>query len=162
MTLIRAYVWNHKIVLPNVVQTVDGFFSDDTPIEVFEIAKKADWGNALRKKVRSGNAVVPTPDGSEEPGSAILERLNIVKWSTFEHQALMYTLHFGARYVSIYKTGKGPDGMWLGSATEQRMFDPRVPPYMVINEFMQDIIRNDQIRRPGTGLAVIQKSEKSD
>lgn len=157
MSLIRAYVWNHKIVLPRVVQTIDGFFADEGPIEVFEIASKDDWIQALQKKAEKHNPIVETPDGSEEPSSAILEHLNIVKWSTFEHQALMYTVHFGAQYASIYRTGKGPDGMWLNSATEQRKFDPRVPPHMVIENLADEIITIDQKRMPGTGLAIIKK-----
>ena len=157
MTLLRVYIWNHKVVMPNVVQTADGFFVDEGPVEVFELAKTNTWANFLTKRLRSGNKMVATPDGSEEPGSAILERLNIVKWSTFEVQALMYTVHLGARYVSIYRTGKGPDGMWLGSATEQRQFDPRVPLQTLADELVKEIITVNNRRPPGTGLAVIQK-----
>ena len=159
MTLIRAYVWNHKIILPNVVQTPGGLFTDEGPIEVFEIANREVWLNAIMKKLRHGNDNIEASNESEEPGSAILERLNIVKWSTFEHQAMMYTVHLGARYASIYNTGKGPDGMWLGSATEQRKFDRRVPMQVLVEELVKQVWAHDQRRAPGTGLAVIQKSE---
>ncbi|HEY9683210.1 MAG TPA: hypothetical protein V6C86_16650 [Oculatellaceae cyanobacterium] len=158
MTLLRAYLWNHKVILPNVVQTKDGFFADDGPIEVFDIANNLDWFQAATKKLQNGNDIVDTPDGSEEPGSAILERLDIVKWSTFELQAVMFTVHIGSRYVSLYKTGRGPDGMWAGRATEQRKFDPRVPRGILLDALAQDIIKQDSMRMPGTGLAVIQKN----
>ena len=162
MTLVRAYIWNHKVVLPNVVQTMDGFFSDEGPIEVFPISPTSGWKKALLKKLNRGNDIVPTPDGSEDPSSAILEKLNIVKWSTFEHQALMYTLHLGAKYKSIYRTGKGPDGMWLSSATEQRCFDPRIANYDLLEHFVQYIVKIDQIRSPGTGLSVIAKPAEGE
>jgi hypothetical protein len=67
----------------------------------------------------------------------------------------MYTLHLGAKYTSIYRTGKGPDGMWLSSATEQRCFDPRIANYDLLEHFVQYIVKIDQIRMPGTGLSVI-------
>jgi hypothetical protein len=157
MTLQRVYLWNHKVILPNVVQTKDGFFTDEGPVQVFAIASKTDWFQALAKRLLNGNDIVDTPDGSNEPGSAILESLDIVKWSTFEVQAVMFTVHLGARYISLYKTGRGPDGMWAGSATEQRKFDPRVPRAILMDEFAQEIIKQDAARTPGTGLAVIQK-----
>ena len=162
MTMIRAYLFNHKVIVPNVVQTVDGFFTDEGPIEVFEIARETEWCQSLSRRLHHGNDLVNTPDGSEEPGSAILERLDIVKWSTFELQAIMFTLHMGARYVSLYKTGRGVDGMWSGSATEKRQFDPRVPQHLALAALTEEIIKQDRVRAPGTGLAVVQKDKSEN
>jgi hypothetical protein len=155
MILIRIYLWNQKIVIPNVVQTEHGFFLDDSPIDVFDISSRDDWTKSLVEKIKKGNAIVPTPDGSEEPGSAILEKLDIVKWSTFERYSVMYTLHLGARYISIYQTGKGEDGMWQSKSSEPRKFDARTPLYQVIDTLVSEIWRNSRIRPPGTGLSVI-------
>lgn len=157
MTLIRAYVWNQKLIIPRVVQTADGFFADVGPVEVLPVGDFDLWKNAIYAAVQSGNQTVPTPDGSEQPGSAILEHLKIMKWSTFERQAIMYTLHFGGRYISIYRTGKGADGMWINSQTDQRRFDPRAPIDLVLEMLLSDMCKQPECKPPPTGLMVLPK-----
>jgi hypothetical protein len=162
MTLIRVYICNQKLIIPRVVQTEDGFFADVGPVEVLSTAKFDDWKSALISAVVRGNETVPTPDGSEQPGSAILEHLHIMKWSTFERQAIMYTLHFGGRYISLYRTGKGVDGMWINSQTEQRRFDPRAPLNTVLDLLLSDMAKQPECRPPTTGLMVLPKPPKED
>jgi hypothetical protein len=157
MTLIRVYIWNQKLIIPRVVQTEDGFFADVGPVEVFTTAKFDDWKAAILAVVIRGNETVPTPDGSDQPGSAILEHFHIAKWSTFERQAIMYTLHFGGRYISLYRTGKGVDGMWINSQTNQRRFDPRAPLNTVIDLLLSDMSKQPEFKPPTTGLMVLPK-----
>ena len=157
MTLIRVYIWNQKLIIPRVVQTEDGFFADVGPVEVLTSEEFDDWKEAIYKAIHRGNETVPTPDGSDQPGSAILEHFHIMKWSTFERQAIMYTLHFGGRYISIYRTGKGADGMWINSQTDQRRFDPRAPLTIVLDLLLSDMCRQPECKPPPTGLMVLPK-----
>jgi hypothetical protein len=157
MTLTRLYVWNQKVILPDVVQTEDGFFADEAPIQIFEVKDIPSWKNSLETKLLAGNKIVPTPDCSEAPGSAILEALNIHKWSTFEQQAVMYTIHGGSRYITLYRTGKGSNGMWTNEGTEQRRFDPRAPIQYIVDGLVSDVMRQKESRPPATGLMVLPK-----
>jgi hypothetical protein len=146
MTLIRLYVHHEKIVLPTVAQTEAGFYVDVEPIQVFSVKEHAAWKNAVYKALAKGNSFIPTPDGSDDPGSAILEKLNISKWSTFETSSIMYTVHKGGGDILIYRTGKTSDGMWT-TETNQRHFASRAPLGAIVDALCEDILQ-----QPKTGL----------
>lgn len=152
MSLIRLYIFHEKIVLPVVAETEAGFYVDVEPIQVFSISDKNAWKNAVYSTLSKGNPVIPTPDGSEEPGSAILEKLNIQKWSTFETSATMYTVHLGGGYIRIYKTGRGADGMWSNSENSQRQFAGRAPLSSIVDSLADDILKQPEANRPKTSL----------
>jgi len=157
MSLTHLYLWNQKVLLPDVVQTEDGFFTDEAPMEIFDVKDLAGWKNSLETKLYAGNKIVRTPDSSEPPGSAILEAFNIHKWSTFEQQAVMYTVHCGSRYINLYRAGKRSDGMWTNEGTEQRRFDIRAPFQYVVDAVVSDVMRQKEARPPMTGLMVLPK-----
>ncbi len=157
MTLIRVYLWNQKLIIPRVVQTADGFFADMGPVEVLTQTQVGEWKQAIYDALKRGNDIVATPDSAQQPGSAILEHLQIMKWSTFERQATMYTLHLGGRYISIYRTGKGLDGMWNNNQTDQRRFDPRAPLTVVLDVLLSDMAKQTDYKPPQTGLMVLPK-----
>ena len=161
MTLIRAYIFNQKLILPTVAQTEDGFFVDIAPIQVFGMKELELWQPAISKALVSGNDVIPTPDAEGEPGSAILDALDIKKWSTFETQAIMYTLHDGGGYVMLHRTGKGANGMWDNSTMEQRKFDSRTPRHLVVEALIADIKKQPEFKPPSRGLMVLPKDESA-
>lgn len=154
MTLIRAYVFNQQLIIPTVAQTEDGFFVDMAPVQVFSMKELDQWEPAILKALTVGNDEIPTPNAEGEPGSAILDILNIKKWSTFETQAIMYTLHDGGRYVMLHRTGKGADGMWDNANMEQRKFDSRTPRYLVVDALIADIKKQPEFKPPSRGLMV--------
>ena len=162
MTLIRVYVFNQQLVLPTVAQTEDGFFVDTAPVKVLTMKKVEQWPGAIYKALAKGNEVIPTPDATDEPGSSILDVLNIRKWSTFETQAIMYVLHDGGRYVMMHRTGKGANGMWDNSTMEQRQFDSRTPRQMVVEALIADIKKQPEFKPPSRGLMVLPKEDKGE
>ncbi len=152
MSLIRFYVRHEKLILPTVAETEAGFYVDVEPIDVFDIHEVESWRHEIYLRLVNGNPLVPTPERSDDPGSAILERLNITKWSTFETSAIMYTIHIGGRYISIYRTGKGPDGMWTQDNTDLRQFASRAPLGWIANAVAADVIKQPEANRPRTSL----------
>lgn len=161
MSLIRFYVRHQKVILPTVAETEAGFYVDMEPIQVYEITDIERWKTAIYKKLIAENPLVPTPDRTDEPGSAILENLHITKWSTFETSAIMYTVHLGGRYISIYRTGKAPDGMWTQDNTEHRQFASRAPLDTIANALADDIIKQPEANRPKTSLMLAPPSKES-
>lgn len=159
MTLIRVYVFNQQLIIPTVAQTEDGFFVDTAPVQVLNMKQLDQWQGAITKALAKGNEIIPTPDADGEPGSAILDSLNIRKWSTFETHAIMYTLHDGGRYIMLHRTGKGAQGMWDNSTMEQRKFDSRTPRPMVVEALLADIKKQPEFKPPSTGLMVLPKDE---
>jgi len=144
-------VQHEKIVLPTVAQTEAGFFVDVEPIQVFRVEEHNAWKNAIYKALVKGNSIIPTPDGSDEPGSAILEKLNISKWSTFETSSIMYTVHRGGGDILIYRTGKSADGMW-STETNQRHFASRAPLTAIVDALCEDVLKQPEANRPKTSL----------
>ncbi len=152
MSLIRLYIRHEKLILPTVAETEAGFYVDMEPIDVFEIHELEKWRQEIYLRLVNGNPLVPTPERSEDPGSAILERLNITKWSTFETSAIMYTIHSGGRYISIYRTGKGADGMWTQDNTDLRQFASQTPLSWIAKAVAEDVIKQPEANRPKTSL----------
>ncbi|MBS1957677.1 MAG: hypothetical protein JST89_26050 [Cyanobacteria bacterium SZAS-4] len=152
MSLIRLYVRHERLILPTVAETEAGFYVDMEPINVFEIHELEKWRQELYLRLANGNPLVPTPERSEDPGSAILERLNITKWSTFETSAIMYTIHSGGRYISVYRTGKGADGMWTQENTDLRQFASRTPLSWIARAVAEDVVKQPEANRPKTSL----------
>ncbi|HEY9679764.1 MAG TPA: hypothetical protein V6C76_17305 [Drouetiella sp.] len=145
-----------------MAETEAGFYVDAGPVDVFEIDDIANWRKELYLRIMRGNPLVPTPERSDEPGSAILERLNITKWSTFETTAVMYTIHRGGRYISVYRTGKGPDGMWTQENTSLRQFANQIPIEMLTRTIADDVVKQPEANRPKTSLMLAPPAPPSD
>jgi len=56
-----------------------------------------------------------------------VEALHLNSWAAFEKQSVLFTIHKGARYIKIYATGFGEDGMWSNAAMTERQFHSRAP-----------------------------------
>ncbi len=146
MSLIRIYVHRptQKVLIPSVCETEAGFFIEEKPVKVFAVKDIDKWSACALKCLQEGNRAVPTPDQSDEPGSAVLEQLKIDKWSTFERDSVMFTIHTGYRYFNLYTTGKGDDGMWLQSETKQRTFHSKTPLDWLIKALVEEVIRSPE------------------
>ncbi len=146
MSLIRIYVHRptQKVLIPSVCETEAGFFIEEKPVKVFAVKDIDNWSAYALKCLYEGNRAVPTPDQSDEPGSAVLEQLKIDKWSTFERDSVMFTIHTGYRYSNLYTTGKGSDGMWLQSETKQRTFHCKTPPDWIVKALVEEVIRSPE------------------
>jgi hypothetical protein len=162
MSLIRFYVRHEKIILPTVAETEAGFYVDMEPIDLFDITAYDNWKSELYLRLVKGNPLVPTPERSDDPGSAILERLNITKWSTFETSAIMYTIHVGGRYISVYRTGKGQDGMWTQDNTNVRQFASKAPLSAIASTVAEDVIKQPEANRPKTSLMLAPPAKPKD
>lgn len=139
MGLLRFYLHKDKLVIPTVCETEAGFFVDQSPITIVAAKNRDRLKPALLKVISSPNKLIPTPEATDTPGSIILERLVIDSWTEFEKDAVLYTVHKGARYTTLHVAGKGSDGMWTMADSVERKFDRRAPVESIAEAVMEDI-----------------------
>jgi hypothetical protein len=141
MGLFRFYLHQGKLITPSVCQTDAGFFVDQGPVTVTSVKDLNKVKHAIVKAFRTGNKVVPTPDGSEGAGSIILERLAIDSWTKFEKDAVLFTVHEGGRYITVHVTGKKDDGMWVPDESLTRKFDSRALRDAIADAIVDGIVK---------------------
>ncbi len=154
MSLVRIYLYSigQKVVIPEMVETGEGVIIERGPVKVFDLHQLPEWKALVYTKLSQGNPLIPTPEVSDEPGSAVLDKLGLQKWSDFERYAIMYTIHKGARFTSVYTTGRNPDGTWT-QGTKERHFESRAPLELVIDEVASDLVKEPEaVARPTTLL----------
>jgi len=154
----RFYLYREQIVLPTVVQAEAGFYMDAHPVKIYPFKNRIDVKNALVRAFAQANELVPTPKESHNGGSALLEALDLKKWSSFEKFAVMYTIFPGGRFTTVYATGRGQDSMWSQEATRMRQFHPAVPASALVETVMQDLAAQPEARSERFGLALIPRS----
>lgn len=150
MSMVRVYLYGigQKVIIPQMVENDLGVFSETAPVQVFEVSDIAGWKSLIYKYLSQGNKLVPTPEDHETPGSAILEKLKLAKWSDFEKNAVLYTIHRGPRWTAIYATGRNADGRWTTGEKERR-FDSSAPLEVVIDEAANDLMKEPEaVERP--------------
>ena len=131
------------IVIPTIVSTPDGIFMEVEPVSVFDVTDLNAWKRHVVKALENGNAIVTPDDSTNEPGSAVLERLGLKKWHDFEVNAVMFTIHKGAMYFTIYSTGRDEKRMWTKSGLE-RKFASQAPVSMVVDELANDLVKEPE------------------
>lgn len=154
MSMLRVYLYGitQKVFIPTMAVTEEGFIAEQGPLHVFQVTEVARWKNKINQMLKDGNPIIPTPETVETPGSVILEHLNIQKWRDFETNAVMYTVHKGHMFITIYKTGRGPDRMWTNEGDE-RQFASKAPLEVVIDELADDIVKQPEaLAKPTTLL----------
>lgn len=122
MGLARFYLYQGYVVVPTVEQSEEGFYMDVEPIQLVDSNHKDDLHSLLVQSITGENAVVPTPDVHEKGSSALLERLGLKKWMHFEKLATMYTVHKNDLNISVYRTARGPDELWIKDDSGDRTF----------------------------------------
>lgn len=86
---------------------------DVEPVSMCAIAHEDEVRRRLSDAlIATENKIVPTPDRADEPGSAILERLNLRKWRKFEAEAVMFTIYLNPDGIEYYSTGPAVSGEW--------------------------------------------------
>jgi len=157
MSLVRFYLYREKVIVPTVELTEAGFYIDSKPLSVVSIRDRVQIQKLLVKALSTPNTVVPTPDADVEAGSLLLEKLNLTKWSSFEKQAVMYTIYRGGGFITVYATGRGADFMWSNEASHKRLFHPTLSAGMIAERIMEDMVKRPEARAEQFGLMVIPK-----
>jgi hypothetical protein len=157
MSLVRFYVYREKLILPTVEETEAGFYIDSDPVRQMPVKDRHAIEKALVTAFYAGNRIVATPEASVDKGSALLDALNLVKWSSFEKFAVMYTVYLGGRYTTIYATGRGADSMWSHPETRARFFHPTVPASMLAAIIYEDVLKQPEARSERFGLITVPK-----
>lgn len=155
MTMIKIYLYTpgKKVLLPTVGETEDGIFIECAPLRVFHTAEVDKWKAKVYELLSQPMPILQSQEGAQEPGSIILDKLQLDSWGEFEKHATLFTIHKGARYISIYATGKGEDGMWSQALSTERKFHSRAPLEVIVEAFAQDIICHPEtIEKPPTLL----------
>ncbi len=145
MSMLRIYLYGigQKVIIPTIVSTTDGVFMEVEPVSVFDVQDLNAWKKYVIRKLESGNVLIQGTDKTGEPGSAVLERLGLRKWHDFETNAVMYTIHKGAMYFTIYSTGRDEKRMWTKSGHE-RKFASGAPIGMVVDELANDLVKEPE------------------
>ncbi len=157
MSLARFYLYREKVIIPAVELTEAGFYIDAKPVVVVGIRDRAQIEKMLVKALSTANTVIPTPEPDGEAGSLLLEKLNLTKWSSFEKQAVMYTIYRGGGYITVYATGRGADGMWSNEASHKRLFHPTLSAGQLAERLIEDMVKRPEARAEQFGLMVIPK-----
>jgi hypothetical protein len=116
VTFVRFYRYQDKLVIPTVVQAEEGFYMDTDPVTISDIANESDARERLFEALKTQNEIVPTPEPTDEPGSAILEKLKVRKWRKFEAEAVMFTIYLNPTGIEYYSTGRAVGGEWRMTA----------------------------------------------
>src|ERR1700733_14810220 len=150
MTMLKIYLWapKQRLIVPKMAETDSGFFVEIEPLSVYECHDIFHWKKHIYDSLHKGMARVETPDSAQEPGSMILEKLELNSWGEFERHATLFTIHQGTRYTSIYATGAGEDGMWSHAAMTERKFHSKAPLETIVDAIAGDIIRHPKASKP--------------
>lgn len=145
MSMVRVYLYaiGQKILIPELVETDEGFFVETAPVKIFPVQDISGWKAEVYKFLSLGNRIIPTPEQSSEPGSPILEALGVKRWDDFERQAVLYTIHAGPRFISVYATGRNEERRWT-TGTKERKFASQAPLELVVDEVVMDIIKEPE------------------
>jgi hypothetical protein len=156
MSMIKIYLYGpkKKVLVPTVAETEAGFFVEIEPLNIYEHHDVDGWTRGIARAMARGSKTVPTPDGEMEPGSQILDALHLNSWSEFEKEAVLFTVHRGARYISIYATGFGEDGMWSAAAMSERKFHSRAPIEAVLEALCHDLLCHPHMTREKPTLLI--------
>jgi hypothetical protein len=153
MPMARLYSYKDKVIIPTVAQAQEGFYFDEEPVTVCDITDMERLRQLLAEALSSDNQVVPTPQRSQEhdPGSPILEKLNLKKWLKFEAEAAMYSVHTNSQWRDYYTSGNAVDGCWRPNQTRQMKFafDKGIEP--VISQIINDIESDVRARKGSSG-----------
>lgn len=142
MNMIKVYLYgpSKSVLLPTVSETENGVFVEGAPLKIFDHHQVDLWKQEIYKMLTREMQVIPTPEGALEPGSEILEALHLNSWAAFEKEAVLFTVHKGARYITIYATAFGDDGMWSAAGMSERKFHSRAPLEVIVDAIARDIM----------------------
>ena len=145
MSILKIYLYglDQTVIIPTVAETEEGMLLEVEPIEIFKVTQVQKWKNYILSSLESDTRVIKGKDQTGNPGSAILERLNILKWSDFEKHSVMYVIHRGGKFISVYSTGKNEEGMWT-QGKSHRTFHPKAPLDIVVNEMALDLVKEPE------------------
>ncbi len=145
MSMVRIYLYGvgQQIIIPELAQTDEGFFVETAPVQIFSVQDISTWKAVVYNVLSQGNKIIPTPEQTSDPGSPILEALRLKRWDDFERQAVLYTVHAGPRFISVYSTGRNEDRRWTTGAAE-RKFASQAPLELVVEEVVMDIIKEPE------------------
>lgn len=143
--MVRIYLYGvgQQIIIPELAETDEGFFVETDPVKIFSVQDIPAWKSVIYRVLSQGNPIIPTPEKTSSPGSPILEALNLKRWDDFERQAVLYTVHAGPRFISVYATGKNEDKRWT-TGTKERKFASQAPLELVVDEVVMDIIKEPE------------------
>lgn len=145
MSMLRVYLYgvNQSVIIPTVAQTEDGMLIEIEPIRIYEVRQVRKWKSHILKAIAGEARMIKGSDQTGNPGSAILDKLNLERWSDFERYSVMYMIHKGGKFISVYSTGKDKDGMWT-QGKSHRTFHPRAPLDIVVSEMALDIMKEPE------------------
>ncbi|MGD9680231.1 MAG: hypothetical protein AB7W16_03510 [Candidatus Obscuribacterales bacterium] len=149
MTMLRVYVYavGRKVVIPRMAANEEGIFIEVDPVSVFDVIEVETWKSHIYDCLSRDIDTLDSAYNPDGPGSAVLDKLQLERWADFEKNAVMYIVHRGSRYITVYATGKSDDGMWTTGSKERR-FDCRAPLEIVVEEIAFELMREPEAMEP--------------
>lgn len=120
----QLYTRGDKVYLPTSAKTAAGFFLDDDPVEVVDLADKAGLRDAICRVVSKGNPEVPTPLDPDVHEPAVLKHAGLRTWSAFARRAELWTIKERDGNFEIIRMLKRPGGGWTGNPEESEALVP--------------------------------------
>jgi hypothetical protein len=139
LAFVRFYRYQDKLVIPTVVQAEEGFYMDVDPVTICDIANESEVRNKLHEVLTRTNDVVPTPDPTDEPGSAVLEKLKLRKWRKFEAEAVMFTIYLNDNGTEYYSTGGAVGGEWKMSGGKHISLPVETDHARIVDSIVQEL-----------------------
>lgn len=155
MSIWKLYRYGDQVLIPKMFINEDGAFVEAQPLESIAISER----ERLRQVLEAHFSVAPVKEDlpqsdSEEDSSTpmVLHKLGLKKWQDFEKKALMYTVHRNGEQMAVYVTGRGTDGMWSVSGSEQLEYSLQDGMTAVCEKIAQEIISRKPVKSTALGL----------
>ena len=112
---------------------------DVDPVTICDISDEAKVRERIAEALTRSNQVVPTPQPTDEPGSAVLEKLNLRKWRKFEAEAVMFTIYMNESGIEYYSTGEAQSGEWKMRGGKHISFSADTDHTRVVDIIVQEL-----------------------
>lgn len=156
MSFVRFYRYRDKLVIPTVVQAEEGFYMDVDPVTIGDIADGDNVRERLFAALKHANEVVPTPSPTDEPGSAVLDKLGLKKWRKFEAEAVMFSIYLKDNGIEYYSTGAAVSGEWKMAAGTHINLPPDTAHSRIVDIILQALTEPpDENRGKSGGLMLL-------
>jgi hypothetical protein len=131
----QIYLRNGTVYVPTVAQTEAGFYLGIEPVHVVPVGDTEAVQRAIYQAISKGNPLVATPTRANFPKPVILRYANVKSWSTFEKNALFWSVVEKDGAYKICRGRRRPDRGWEDDPTRI----DEVPPGAGLDEVAQRV-----------------------
>jgi hypothetical protein len=120
----QLYLRHGTVYVPTVAQTEAGFYMDVEPVKTVAITDSKALQDAIKDAISKGNPIVPTPTRAAFPKPVVLKYVKMKSWSSFEKEALNWTIVEKAGNYQIKPGRRRLDNGWEEDPTKIESLPP--------------------------------------